>query len=100
MQSAMVWDFDPLWGKHSSMGNGRPAPAPQALPRRISLSDDRLHAALRFYSLDDGVGEFRGSGGAAYIAREFAAVAVDVVDGVADLQSRVVLTQMAQHEQG
>ena len=44
------------------------------------------HGALRFDSLDDGVGEFRGAGGSTDIASEFAAVAVDLIDGIANLQ--------------
>src|SRR5260370_10254417 len=54
---------------------------------------------LRFHRLNYRVGEFRGGGGAADVARKFAAVAVDLVNRVADLQSRLVLAKMAQHEQ-
>ncbi len=56
--------------------------------------------ALRFHCLNDGVGKFRGAGGAAYVPGQFAAVAVDLVDGVADLQRGIVLAEMAQHQQG
>src|SRR5260370_18222760 len=54
---------------------------------------------LRFHRLNNRVGEFRGAGGAAHVAGQFAAVAVDLVDGVADLEGGVVLAKMAQHQQ-
>src|ERR1019366_1356571 len=43
--------------------------------------------------------ELRGARGAAHVARQFAAVAVNLVDGVADLEGGVVLAEMAQHQQ-
>src|ERR1035437_7602787 len=55
--------------------------------------------SLRFHRLNNGVGEFRGAGSAAHVAGQLAAVAVDLVDGVADLQGGVVLAEMAQHQQ-
>src|ERR1700691_3869547 len=54
---------------------------------------------LGFDRLNNRVGEFRGAGGAAYVAGEFAAVSVNLVDGVANFQGCVVLAEMAQHQQ-
>jgi hypothetical protein len=55
---------------------------------------------LRLQGLDDRVGKFRGAGTAADIPSKFAAIAIDLVDGVANLPSGVVLAEMAEHEQG
>src|SRR5208282_3537999 len=83
---------------------------PGRFPKPNSLSDDWVYACLRprlfsrhggllrFHGLNNRVGEFRGAGGAAYVPGEFAAVAVDLVDGVADLPGRVGLAEMAQHK--
>src|SRR5208283_1559869 len=101
------------------VGNRRQR-CPIRFSKRISLADDwllcratpsqaRKLASLRvsllrcgtlqFDRLNNRVGEFRGAGDAADIPGEFAAVSVDLVDGVADLQGGIVLAQMAQHEQ-
>src|SRR4029077_21016539 len=71
-------------------------------PYSVSRSDDGLRrsGALRFHRLNDRVGEFRGAGGAAYVPRELAAVAVDLVNRVADLHRSLIFTKVTQHEQG
>src|SRR5208283_5354733 len=54
---------------------------------------------LRFQGLNNCVRELRCSRGAPDIPRQLAAVAIDLVDGVADLPGGVGLADMAQHEQ-
>jgi hypothetical protein len=68
----------------------------------VSSLDDGLRRSrtLRFHRLNNPVGEFRGAGGAAYVPREFAAVAVDLVNRVADLHRSLIFTKVTQHEQG
>src|ERR1700687_1073953 len=72
----------------------------------VSRSDDRRRCHFRrsgtlcLHRLNNRVSEFRGAGGAANISSEFAAVAIDLVNRVADFQGRLVLAEMAQHEQG
>src|SRR5208283_2540873 len=52
-----------------------------------------------FHGLNDRIGEFRRSGSASDVACKFAAVTVDVVDGVAQLPGGIGFAQMTQHEQ-
>src|SRR5271170_7651814 len=66
--------------------------------REMSLC--RRHRTLRFHGLNNRIRELRGPGAAAYVPREFGAVTVNLVDGVANLQRGVVLSEMAEHQQG
>src|ERR1700687_788144 len=59
----------------------------------------RRSVTLRFHRLNNRFGEFRGAGGATHISSKFAAVAVNLINRVADLQGCLVFPEMPQHEQ-
>src|SRR5258708_20522804 len=54
---------------------------------------------LCFHRLNNRVSEVRGAGGGADMPGKFGAGAVDLVNGVGDLQGCRVVAEMAQHEQ-
>jgi hypothetical protein len=66
------------------------------LCRRMSTGNS---SGRRFYCLNNGVSEVRSAGRPTYVTGEFAAVAVDLVDRITDFQCRIVLAEMAQHQQ-
>ena len=74
-------------------------------PQNVLIPSLRLRwfsggTTLRFHSLNDRVSEFRCAGLAADIPCKFATVAINLIDGIAYLQSGVMLAEMAQHQQG
>ena len=109
MQSAMVRDFDAF--QNGPQGNTAKQRRPTRFQKRISLPPSqgpglclrwrlRRHGFWRLYGLNIGVGKLRRTRASPNVPGQFAAVAIDLVESIADLQCRVVLAEMAQHEQG